>query len=238
MVSSKTIINTAIILAGGKGERLRPLTDDRPKPMVEVAGRPILKYQIDQLIGIGINHLVISCGYKHSVIQDYFADGSKFGLNITYSIEDSPLGRGGGIKAAMKLLPLDWQDTLVLNGDILAKVDFAKLIQTHLNSRALVTDLIIPLRSPYGIVDFNSDNQILQFREKPVLPFWINGGVYCFNQAVQDLLPDIGDHETTTFPKLPKAKFLVFKSENYWRGVDTIKDKTEADLEIPQIFTN
>lgn len=229
-------INTAVILAGGKGERLRPLTNDRPKPMVEIAGLPMLHYQIHQLRENGITSFVISCGYKHQVIQDYFGDGSKFDLTINYAIEETPLGRGGGIKAAMKMLPAGWQNTLVLNGDILAKVDFTKFIQTHLDSNALVTDLVIPLRSPYGIVDFNADNQVLQFREKPILPFWINGGIYCFNQAVQELLPDIGDHETTTFPQLPMDRFLVYKSEDYWRGVDTIKDKTEADKEVSQVF--
>lgn len=234
--SNNLLIKYAIILAGGKGERLRPLTEDRPKPMVEIGGQPILRYQIDQLIESGVEHVVISCGYKHQVIQDYFKSGEDFGLKIDYSIEETPLGRGGGIKAALKLLPPDWQNAAILNGDILVKLDFGDFFQTHLDTQATVTDLVTPLHSPYGIVDFDEQNQVLGFREKPILPFWINGGIYCFNQSIFDLLPDIGDHETETFPHLSKDKFRVYKSTDYWRGVDTVKDKTEAEKEIAQQF--
>lgn len=230
-------ITNAVILAGGKGERLRPLTNDRPKPMVEISGKPIIGYQIDQLKGAGITDIVISCGYKHEIIEDYFGDGHKFGLNIKYAIEETPLGRGGGIKAAMRELPKDWSETLILNGDILTKLDFADFINFHLKTNAIVTDLVVPLRSPYGIVEFNDQDQVLGFREKPILPFWINGGIYCFSRDIESLLPNLGDHETETFPKLPKEKFLVYKSENYWRGVDTIKDKTEAEKEVAIEFS-
>lgn len=234
-------IKYAIILAGGKGERLRPLTNDRPKPMVEIAGKPILGYQIDSLRSAGVTDIVISCGYKHDIIEEYFGDGHDFGLNISYTIEETPLGRGGGIKAAMKKLPSNWTQTLVLNGDILCKINFKDFFDTHLKAEAIVTDLVVPLRSPYGIVDFNDKNQVLGFREKPILPFWINGGIYVFSREIEPLLPEVGDHETETFPTLPKEKFVVYKSEDYWRGVDTVKDKTEAEkevaIEFPEIIS-
>jgi NDP-sugar pyrophosphorylase family protein len=229
-------IKYAIILAGGKGERLRPLTNDRPKPMVEIAGKPILGYQIDSLRSAGVTDIVISCGYKHDIIEEYFGDGHDFGLNISYTIEEAPLGRGGGIKAAMKKLPSNWTETLVLNGDILCKINFKDFFDTHLKAEATVTDLVVPLRSPYGIVDFNDKNQVLGFREKPILPFWINGGIYVFSREIEPLLPEVGDHETETFPTLPKEKFVVYKSEDYWRGVDTVKDKTEAEKEVAVEF--
>lgn len=229
-------ITNAIILAGGKGERLRPLTNDRPKPMVKILGKPILSYQVTQLQKIGVTNIVMSCGYKHEIIEEFFGDGTKFGLKIDYAIEQSPLGRGGGIKAAMQKLPAGWQQTFVLNGDILTQINFDQMVQSHLAAQATVTDLVIPLRSPYGIVEFDDHNQVLGFREKPILPYWINGGIYIFSSEIQPLLPDIGDHETETFPNLPKEKFLVFKSQGYWRGVETIKDKTEAEKEIAVVF--
>ena len=231
-----TKITQAIILAGGKGERLRPLTNDRPKPMVEVGEKPIIQYQIEKLAECGVKFIVISCGYKHEVIEEYFKNGSDYGLQIEYEIEESPLGRGGGIKAAMKHLSDGWQDVIVMNGDILSDVDLDQLVDAHLSNQAIVTDLVVPLKSPYGIVEINDDNQVLGFKEKPVLPYWINGGIYVFNQQIENLLPDIGDHETETFPKLPKEKFRAYKSQDYWRGVDTIKDKTEADREVEEVF--
>ncbi len=230
------MITQAIILAGGKGERLRPYTLDRPKPMVEILGKPIIAYQVDQLKAIGVTDFVFACSYKREALMDYFGDGSKFGIKILYSEEDQPLGRGGGIKQAMKKLH-DWEDIVVMNGDILWQSDFPGLLKKHSDNQAIATIVVSPLRSPYGIVEFNDSDQILGFKEKPILPHWINGGVYIFNHQIQKLLPDVGDHETETFPKLPKEKFLVFKSEAYWRGVDTVKDLTEAEKEVKIIFS-
>lgn len=232
------MINCAIILAGGKGERLRPLTNDRPKPMIEINNKPILEYIIEQLTKAGIDEIVFACSYMHEVIEEYIGDGSKFGIKAKFSIEDSPLGRGGGIKQAMKRLTPGWKDVFVANGDQIWLLDVAEMIKQHESRNALVTDLVVPLKSPYGIVEFNDQGQILGFSEKPVLPHWINAGVYVFSKEVEHLLPDIGDHEVEMFPILPKERFIVFQSTDYWRGIDTVKDKTEADKEVSQIFVN
>lgn len=230
--------NCAIILAGGKGERLRPLTNDRPKPMIDINGQPILLYIIEQLVKAGIEEVVFACSYMHEVIEDYIGDGSRFGIRAKFSIEETPLGRGGGIKQAMKYLTPGWQDVFIANGDQLWLLDIEEMIQKHETRNALVTDLVVPLKSQYGIVEFNDKGEILGFKEKPILPHWINAGVYVFSKDVEGLLPDIGDHEVETFPMLPKERFIVFQSTNYWRGVDTVKDKTEADKEAAQIFIN
>lgn len=230
------MIKYAIILAGGKGERLRPYTNDRPKPMVEVAGKPIMAYQIERLKEIGVTEIVVACSYKREAIQEYLGDGSKFGISVKYSVEDTPLGRGGGIKQAMSLLSDGWEDVVVTNGDILTKTDLGALVEKHQKEKALVTLTIVPLRSPYGIVEFNDKDQVLGFKEKPILPHWINAGMYVFSSETEKLLPDIGDHEDTTFPKLPKERFLVFKSEEYWKGVDTVKDLTEAEKDAVEVF--
>lgn len=229
-------VKHAIILAGGKGERLRPFTNDRPKPMVEIGGKPILLYIIEQLKKAGIEEIVFACSYLHEVIEEYLGDGSKFGIKASYSIEENPLGRGGGIKQAMKFLSENWEDVVVTNGDQLWNIDITQLIQKHQKKQSIATVVTIPLKSPYGIVEFNENDEILGFREKPELPHWINAGIYVFSREIELLLPTIGDHETETFPMLPKERFIVFQSIDYWKGVDTIKDLTEAEKEVSAIF--
>ena len=224
------MVKTAIILAGGKGERLRPFTDDRPKVMVEVAGKPILAWQIEWLKSHGITKFVLTVSYMYEVVQNYFGDGSKFGIEVDYSIEETPLGRGGGIKKAFKSSLLTGEeDVVVCNGDIITKLDLKEMINTHLNQKALVSLLLVPYISRWGVVKVDEQNHITGFEEKPKLPYWINGGIYLFNKEVEPLLPETGDHEKETFPKIPKEKFLGFKDEGFWRAVDVVKDKSEAD---------
>jgi len=146
------------------------------------------------------------------------------------------LGRGGGIKKAMKELPEGWQDVVVLNGDNLWKLDLSGMMKKHKEKNAMATIAVVPLRSPYGVVEFNDSDEILGFSEKPLLPHWINPGIYIFSKEIEPLLPDEGDHEIETFPKLPQDRFIVFKSTNYWRGVDTVKDLTEAEKEVAEEF--
>ncbi|MBI2334877.1 nucleotidyltransferase family protein [Candidatus Daviesbacteria bacterium] len=231
------MIKSAIILAGGKGERLRPFTNDRPKPMVEVAGKPILAYQLDQLKKAGIKEVVFACSYQREALQKHLDSGSRYGIKALFSIEETPLGRGGGIKKAMKMLPLNWQDVVVLNGDNLWKLDLEGMMGKHKERQAIATIAVVPLKSPYGVVEFNDADEILGFKEKPLLPHWINPGIYIFSREIEPLLPDEGDHEIETFPKLPQERFIVFKSTDYWRGVDTVKDLTEAEKEVKEIFS-
>lgn len=232
------MVNCAIILAGGKGERLRPYTNDRPKPLVEVGGKPILAYQLAQLTRAGITNIVFACSFKHEALETHIDSGEKYGIKASFSIEDTPLGRGGGIKKAMKQLPQGWKDVLITNGDNLWKLDLDGLIKQHETTNAIATVVVVPLKSPYGIVEFNGQNQILGFREKPILPHWVNAGVYIFSKEIEPLLPNIGDHEIETFPKLPSDRFLVFKSTDYWKGVDTVKDLTEAEKEVEEVFSD
>ncbi|OGE25814.1 hypothetical protein A3H85_01075 [Candidatus Daviesbacteria bacterium RIFCSPLOWO2_02_FULL_40_8] len=226
----------AIILAGGKGERLRPYTDDKPKPMVPVGGIPDVEYQVIQLKKAGVKEIVFAVSYKKEYLMNYWGDGSKWNLDIHYSEEDQPLGRGGGIKKAMRLLKGEWEDTLVTNGDNLWKLDIPSLVNAHQISDALVTMVVVQLRSPYGIVEINDLDQVVGFVEKPLLPHWVNGGVYVFSKDILEKLPDIGDHEVETFPNLSKEKFLAYKSRDFWKGFDTIKDLIEAEKEVTEVF--
>lgn len=203
------MVKQAIILAGGKGERLRPHTDDKPKPMISISGRPVVENQVLQLKKAGVENIVFAVSYKREVIMDYWGDGSKWGLNIKYSEEDEPLGRGGGIKRAMTYLPKDWQDVIVTNGDNLWRLDFATLEEIHTSNKAIATMAVVQLKSPYGIVHIDDLDQVEGFVQKPLLPHWVNAGVYIFSKEIYKLLPDVGDHEVETFPNLPKEKFLV-----------------------------
>ncbi len=232
------MVKSAIILAGGKGERLRPYTNDRPKPMVEINGKPILAYQLEQLKKAGIEEVVFACIYQREALQKHLDSGSKYGIKALFSIEETPLGRGGGIKKAMQMLSSGWKDVVITNGDNLWKLDLGGLIKKHDERNAVATIVVVPLKSPYGIVEFNDSDEVLGFKEKPVLPHWVNAGIYVFGREVEPLLPDEGDHEIETFPKLPTERFLVFKSTDYWRGVDTVKDLTEAEKEVAEIFTS
>ncbi len=224
------MVNSAIILAGGKGERLRPYTNDRPKVMVEVSGKPILLWQLEWLKSHGITKFVITASYKYEVIKEYFEDGSKFGVEIEYSIEETPLGRGGAIKKAFQAKILAGvENVVVTNGDIITKVDVTKMIKFHEERSALVTQLVIPYLSRWGIVELDQEDHVIGYREKPKLPYWINGGIYIFNREIEPELPEKGDHEYETFPHLDKERYFGFKDEGFWRAVDVVKDKSEAE---------
>ncbi len=219
----------AIILAGGKGERLRPLTDDRPKGMVEVCGRPILEYQIAWLKLHSVTDVVISCGYLARVIQEHFGDGEASGVRIRYAVEPEPLGRGGGFRYALQMI--ETQEPVVgTNGDIVTNLDLGAVVRRHAEAGAMATDVLVPLQSPYGIVDLDEQEWITGFREKPALPYWLNAGIYVFDPAIGDLLPERGDHEDTTFPRLANERRLLgYRSRAFWRPADTVKDVTELN---------
>jgi len=228
----------ALIIAGGEGERLRPLTSDRPKPMIEVAGKPILEYQVRWLARQGVSDAVLLCGYKAEVIQRHFGDGSRFGLTVHYSLEEEPLGRGGALKLGARLLPADEDAVIALNGDILTNQPLAPLLRLHRRKNATATVMLTRLRSPYGVTRLDSSGRITAFDEKPLLPHWINAGLYVVTREFLRRLPDRGDHETTTFPELAaEGKLYGYRSRAYWRTVDTFKDLTEAAAEVAALAT-
>ena len=221
----------AILLCGGKGERLDPLTSFCPKGMVRVNGKPLLEYQLQWLKGQGIKKIVFACGYLNKEIQNYFEDGKDFLLDINYSVEDEQLGRGGAIKKAWEMLS-PCERFIVTNGDIYTELDLKKVISFH-NSQnnCKATICLFPYKSSYGIVNFNDNNQVERFEEKPTLPFWINGGIYIFDYDLKKYFLDRGDHETTVFPTLLEKKLLYcYKSTEYWKSIETVKDLTEFSL--------
>ncbi|MCJ7509761.1 MAG: nucleotidyltransferase family protein [Dehalococcoidia bacterium] len=222
----------ALVLAGGKGERLRPLTEDRPKPMILLAGRPILEYHLAWLRDNGVSHVLLLCGYRADVIRGYFGDGRAWGLTIDYSLEEQPLGRGGAFKLAFARVPESEELIIGTNGDVLSNQPLAPILRTHRASGAVATVMLTRFVSPYGIVRVARDGRIRRFEEKPRLPHWINAGLYVLSRPFFDLLPDVGDHEDTAFPLLAeRGQLRAFHSRAYWRSIDTVKDMTEAARE-------
>ncbi|MGW6457565.1 nucleotidyltransferase family protein [Streptomyces sp. NPDC055078] len=228
-----TLVTQALILAGGQATRMRPYTDDAPKAMVPVAGAPIVGYQLAWLAEHGVKSVTISGGYKHEMISDYAGDGSRFGVETRYAIEDEPLGRGGGLKYAAARLADPGAPFFVLNGDVITTFSLAELSDYHGRKGAAVTVALSPYRSNWGVAELDGDDRIRGFTQSPELPYWINAGIYVFNPEVVSLLPDKGDHEDSTFPRLAKDGRLVgYRLSGYWRGIDTVKDVIEASKEV------
>lgn len=215
----------AVILAGGYGKRLRPYTDEIPKPLIKVGGKPIIEYQVEWLRRQGIDRFLFLVGYKRDKIMEYFGDGGRFNISIEYSIEEEPLGTGGAIKNAEKYLA-DEEMFLVVNGDILTDLRILPLYN-ELNEDAIGVLALVPLPSPFGVIEVDRYNYILEFREKPILSeYWINAGVYLFKREILNHLPHKGDIERTTFPQLARDRRLkgVKYQGVFWRSIDTFKD--------------
>ncbi|MFN7105822.1 MAG: NDP-sugar synthase [Pyrobaculum sp.] len=218
----------AVILAGGFGKRLAPLTAETPKPLIPVGGKPILVRQIEWLKKFGVVDIVLAVGYLRHKIFEALGDGRKFGVRIFYSVEEEPLGTGGAIKNASMFIHSDV--FVVLNGDVLTNIAVDKLVGALEGVDGVIA--LAPLRSPYGIVEFDSSGYILRFREKPLLEgFFINAGVYVLRKEVIQELPDRGNIEETLFPKLAEGrrlKAVVFR-DVFWRSVDSLKDLEEVN---------
>ncbi len=222
----------AIVIVGGKGERLRPLTDDRPKSMVPLAGKPLLEDQVDWLREGGVTDIVVACGYLHEAIENYFEDGSRLGVQMSYSVEDQPLGRGGALKLAYRQAPAGEPFAIATNGDNLNTQPLAPMVRQHLRTGAVATLMLTQLRSPYGIVR-QKGKRVLGFQEKPLLPHWLSAGVYVLNREFFAGLPDVGDHEDGLFPRLAEeGRLYAFRSRTYWKAIDTVKDLTEAAAQL------
>ncbi|MFD3806050.1 NDP-sugar synthase [Streptomyces sp. NPDC058611] len=226
----------AVVLAGGQGSRLRPYTDDRPKPMVEIPGTgvPIIGHQLAWLASEGVTDAVVSCGHLAGVLQEWLA-GARLPLRVTTVVEEEPLGRGGGLKYAARSLPypeLSWYAT---NGDVWTRFSLREMAAFHAERGATATLALARPRIPWGVVETNEYGQVLDFIEAPQSPYPVNAGVYVFGPEFAALLPDLGDHERTTFPRLARERRLAgfpLPQGAYWRAIDTAKDLTEAAREL------
>jgi len=223
----------AAIIAGGFGKRLRPLTLEKPKPLVEVAGKSIIQWQIEWFKRYGVDTIVVLTGYLREKIIEFLGSGQKLGVNVVYVVEDEPLGTAGAIKNAEGVL----SDSvfLAVNGDIITNIPLDKLVNDLIKSDALASIALVPLRSPYGIVEVDSEGNVKSFKEKPMIEeYLINAGVYAMKPQILQYLPRKGDLERSVFPQLAKEGLLrgvIFK-DVYWRAIDTVKDVEEVSKEL------
>ncbi|MDT7869782.1 MAG: NDP-sugar synthase [Thermoproteus sp.] len=218
----------ALILAGGFGKRLAPLTNEVPKPLLPVAGKPILVRQIEWLRGQGFSDFVLAVGYLRHKVFEALGDGRRLGVRIFYSVEEEPLGTAGAIKNAEPFL--DDDVFVATNGDVVTDLPVKPLLEALADADAAVA--LVPLRSPYGIVEFDELGRVVSFREKPVLGgYFINAGVYAMRRELLKVLPSRGNIEETTFPQLAERKRLkaVVYSDVFWRSIDTVKDLEEVE---------
>jgi len=227
----------ALILAGGQGLRLRPLTDDRPKPLVAVSGRPIAEWQLDWLIkNVELEQATFLCGYKWERLREHFG-GSYRGVRIEYSVEETPLGTGGAFRKAMKDGSLGDEAVVMMNGDIVTDLPLGEMVTEHNSAkgRPTVTILLVPYKSRFGIVHIDEQNFVKRFEEKPELKdVWINGGIYVADaKGILAELPEKGDIERETFPKLVgTGKIIAYPYRGFWSLIDSVKDIQEVEKEL------
>lgn len=219
----------AIILAGGKGTRLKPVTDYLPKPLVPIKNIPIIEWQIKYLKKYNIKEIIICTGYKTEMIENYL-EKKKLGVKINFSNEKNPLGTGGAIKNARKWI--NEKSFLVINGDVITNIDLTKVME---KTNTLAS---IELVTKFGVITIE-DEKITKFTEKkPISNTWMNAGIYHLEKIVLDKLPQKGDIEKTLFPQMAKdGKLSVVKFRNSkWFSIDSFKDLEECSESISKII--
>jgi mannose-1-phosphate guanylyltransferase len=223
----------AILLVGGQGTRLRPLTISTPKPMLPVAGYACTEHQIARAKEAGVERIVLGTSYRAEVFEEYFGHGEKFGIEIIYAVESEPLGTGGAIRnAASHLISSGEDPVIVFNGDVLTGLDIFALVQKWRTADADVALYLTRVEDPraYGLVPTDDDGRVIEFREKPTTPEelvtdQINAGCYIFKRSVIDQIPSDRpvSVERETFPELlsSNAKVIGVVDDGYWLDLGT-----------------
>ena len=219
----------AVILAGGQGRRLRPYTTVLPKPLMPVGDRPILERVIGQLCEAGFDQVTMAVGYLASLLEAYFGDGARFGVQIDYSLEPEPLGTAG----PLSLIDPPSEDFLVMNGDLLTDLDFRALMRAHQASGAIATLAVFQkeVQISLGIVDVDAANAITGYTEKPTLSYPVSSGIYCFRPEVLDLIPP---NQPLDLPDLVKRMIAEGRNvsahqfQGMWLDIGRAEDYEEA----------
>jgi NDP-sugar pyrophosphorylase family protein len=226
-----------VLMAGGLGSRLKPLTDELPKPLIKVGDKPILETVLGGFVKAGFGKFFISVNYKSEMIRDYFGDGSAWGVDISYLQENERLGTAG----ALSLLPeRPKQPFFVMNGDLLTTVNFEQLLKYHREHQAFSTVCVREhsVTVPFGVIDFD-DHRLLGIREKPTQKFFVNAGVYLLDPGVLD---HIAENEVVDMPTLIERTIaggkqsVVFPLREYWIDVGRLDDLQRASDEFQRIF--
>ncbi len=226
-----------VLMAGGLGSRLKPLTDDIPKPLIRVGDKPILETVLSGFAKAGFGRFFISVNYKAEMIQEYFGDGSAWGVKIEYLEEKERLGTAG----ALSLLPeRPSHPFFVMNGDLLTTVNFEQMLKYHRERQAFATVGVREhsITVPFGVIDFN-EHRLLGIREKPTQKFFVNAGVYLLDPGVLDML---AANEAVDMPTLIERSIsegrqsVVFPFREYWIDVGRLDDLQRASDEFQRVF--
>lgn len=223
---------TAVVMAGGLGTRLRPLTEQLPKPMLPVGDRPVMEHVVEQLQKVGISRLSITTHYKPEAIKAHFGDGSRFGLEIDYVNEEEPLGTAG----ALGLLKQPEGPVLVINGDILTEVNFRAMFDYHVDNQAVMTVGVrqFELQVPYGVVELEG-SKVTRLDEKPTYRFFINAGVYLIEPQVFTLIT--GEERLDANDLIERLikdgqKVVGFPIHEYWLDIGRPEDYRQANVDF------
>lgn len=229
--------NWVVLMAGGLGTRLRPLTDDCPKPLLRIGTKPILETIIDSFVADGFNRFYIAVNYKAEMIEDHFGDGSRWGAQIRYLREDRKMGTAG----ALSLIPdRPNQSLLVMNGDLLTKVNFGQLLNFHLEHEAQGTMCVreYDFQVPYGVVTVDN-HRISALEEKPVHRFFVNAGIYVLEPTALDLIPENMPFDMTSlFETLmaQRKETTAYPIREYWLDIGHMDDFERASGEYSREF--
>lgn len=232
----KTKIQTAVILVGGAGLRMRPLTENMPKCMTPLHGKPLLHWTLTWLKNYGFKHVVLGVAYQKETIKNYIRE-NPIGINVDFSEHTLEGETGEGFRLAIERYVND-DHFLAMNGDELTNLSLQKFVEFHLKHKPVATIAVTPMKSPFGILEING-NDIVGFKEKPVLEDkLVSIGVYIFDHAILDYLPMRGALEKTTFPLLAKNRllkaYMLGKNER-WLTINSIKDLSIAEKEFALI---
>ena len=222
----------AIILAGGKAERLGDAAGGRPKALIEVAGRPLVAYQVARLARAGVERVIVSCAADQGELFERELAG--LGPEVVAAEEPERLGRGGGIRFAARERREDG-DVYALNGDELVELDFEGLLARHRDTGAAATVAVARPKSQFGMVQLDDGDVVEGFEEAGRVPYWVNCGIYVFSDEVVERLPEKGDHETTTFPELvDEGRLFAYRHEGLWLTVNTPKELRTASEHLAE----
>jgi NDP-sugar pyrophosphorylase family protein len=216
----------AIILAGGKAERLGDAAEGKPKALVPIAGRPLAAYQLAMLIRAGVERVIVSCSAGQEEAFELELGG--LGVELVTVGEPEPLGRGGGLRLAAQARQTEGP-VYALNGDELFDLELGALHEAHRDRGGAATLTVAPLQSHLGVVDIDENDVVRGFREAPKLPYWVNTGLYVLEEEAIARLPERGDHEASTFPELAnEGRLRAYRHEGLWLTVNTPKDLKRA----------
>ncbi len=217
-----------VILCGGKGTRLKELTEEMPKPLIEIGGKPILWHIMKTYSKYGFNEFILCLGYKGKMIEDYFKGNNNENWNIKFIDTGESSNKGQRIKKVEPYIKDD--NFFVAYGDDVSDVNIKEILDFHLKNNKIVTLTAVNPLSQFGIMEINNNNEIMEFKEKPKLDHWINGGFFVFNKKIFSHLKNSYDLEKETFEDLVKEKQIqAFKHDGFWKCMNTFKDTMELN---------